>query len=311
MAIFFGIPSTPPPPPVRRSARIRHSWTGWDGSQWNLTDHSGSSGVVLADSMLDGLGMPAFERYVDKSATRHGQILRGFNVGARDVLWPLFLYVDEGSDAWVEYDSAFWRSLHPLRTGWWTVQAPGSAPRTLACTFADAPGYPRDPAEAQWALYAVSLIADDPFWKGVAPSPEFRADQPVNWLGGGPVDEPGAGTPLVIGANSNTRSAWISNPGDLDLWVRWELKGPLDAGTRLGVGDRVVTIDVPIADGSTAVIDTDPSVQTIFIDGVEYVPGIRARFAPIPDGKRVPVVVEISGGGSAIAHIEPRYFRAW
>ena len=129
MAIFFGIPSAPPSPPVRHSARIRHSWTGWDGSQWDLTDHSGPSGVVLADSMLDGLGMPTFERYVDKSATRHGQILRGFTVGSRDVLWPLFLYEDEGSAAWVEYDAAFWRSLHPLRTGWWTVQAPGSAPR--------------------------------------------------------------------------------------------------------------------------------------------------------------------------------------
>lgn len=311
--VFFAAPSPVDSTtlPFRRS-RIKHVWTGWDGSLWNLTDHSGTSGVFLMDQDVDGLKMPEFERFTETSVTRHGATLRGYQVKPRTAVWPLFLYHDASSEEWVRYDRAFWRTMHPMRSGVWSVTAPGCEARHLRCTFAsDEPSYPRDPASAMWARYAVELVADDPFWTSTPLVGEFRSGKPVNWLGGGPVDQPGAGTPLVIGANSTTTTATITNNGDLEGWIKWEAHGPIDPGMRLGIGNRVAVIDKAVPEGSVLTLDTDPNDQQIFINGTEFIPAARPLYAAIPDGGSSPIVVDMHGGGYVRAKLTPRFFRAW
>lgn len=312
MALVFGVPSAIPGDIPSSRSRISHKWTDWTGAEWDLTAHDGTSGVVLLHDGITGLHMPEFERYTDALATRHGQVLRGHQVKPRDVVWPLFLYEDTTSEAWTQYDALFWRGMHPMRPGTWTVEAPGSEARSLTCTFASSdPAFARDPAYAQWAIYAVQLVADDPFWHGPEVMPQFRDQQPVNWLGGGPVDQPGAATPFVISPNSTASTANVSNNGDLEAWIAWEAIGPIDAGLRLGVGDRTITIGAAIPAGSRLILDTDPSSQQPLINGAEYEPIVRPSYAPIPTGGRTDLVVDMHGAGAVVAKLTPRYYRAW
>ena len=312
MAVVFGAPGPIIGPAPSPRSRIQHKWIGWDGSEWDLTAAGGRSGVVLLNDDVRGLSMPEFDRFTESSAARHGQRLRGWQVKQRDVLWPVLVYQDDSSEAWVRYDAAFWHSLHPMSQGTWEVTAPGSETRRLRCTVGSAEqALKRDPAFAQWAIWAVPMISDDAFWTGKPEAPQFRDAQPVNWLGGGPVGEAGAGGPLVASMNATASTASVLNAGDLDGWVRWTVDGPVDAGLELGVGDRLVTIDTAIAEGSRLVLDTDPESQQVILDGAEYIPSKVPRFAPIPAGGVTPLVVTMKGAGVVTATLTPRYFRAW
>lgn len=316
MSLVFAAPATPPPVFSSPWLRTVHEWVGHDGSRWELSNWK--SGVFLTQEGVEGLHMPAESAWVQaQSPVAHGQVYSGGAIQPRPVFWPLFLYADEGSDAWLRRDSDFWQTLFPGRFGSWRVTT-ASGTRELVCRADDNAGhqYPRDPHAFGWAQYGASLVADDPFWRATQPVvKEFNSEPPENFNGGGPVGsvEPG-GAPFIFSKGNTLAGAWIDNPGDIDAWPVWRVTaagGDL-TGVRLGVGDREVVFGGTVPAGETLTIDTDPLDQQAFLDGVNVTAQLTGwGFAPIPYGGRAELSLEMTGAGTVQASIHPRFYRAW
>jgi hypothetical protein len=297
--IAFGTLPVTPPPPVSPWRRAAMSWRGWDGSEWDLSNPE--SGVFLTGD-IEGLGMPTHQAWIGESPAVHGQYYRGHVVEPRPVFWPLFLYSDEGTDEWVELDRAFWRSLQPGKHGTWTV-----GKRSLSCRFVDDGNhsFPRDPFYRGWAAYGVRLIADNPFWTG-EPARRYW-DQGS----GGNAFDAGPDAALVISSGSKLSTAKMTNEGDLEAWPVWTIKGPLTSVT-VGVDGATVQWNVALDADDILVIDTDPTVQSAWLNGADVTDQLgTADFAPIPSGLEVPLSLTMAGTGSVEAVITPRYYRAW
>jgi len=281
-------------------------WTGWDGSEWELTKPS--SGVFLTGKGVEGLGMPEHLAWVGESPATHGQYYRGFVVEPRQVFWPVYLYSDAGSDDWLERDRAFWRSLQPGMHGTWSVTTPRGGKRSLSCRFVDdgRHAFQMDPMFRGWASYGVSLIADSPFWTGEPVRRTWSQSDAVDFYGGAV-----KGPPFNISSGSQLSTAKLTNEGDLEAWPVWTIRGPLTSVT-VGVDGRTVQWNETLTADDILVIDTDPTVQSAGLNGVDVTAQLgSADFAPIPAGHERPLSLTMAGTGSVEASITPRYFRAW
>lgn len=281
------------------------SWTGWDGSVWNLSDPA--EGVFITGD-IEGLGNPSHLAWVGESPATHGQYYRGHVVEPRQVFWPTYLYSDAGTLEWLDLDRAFWRSLQPGKHGVWSVSTPRGGKRSLSCRFVDDGRhvFERDPMIRGWASYGVSLIADSPFWTGEPVRRTWAQSDMVEFFGGA-----AKGPPLHISSGSQLSSARMTNEGDLEAWPVWTITGPLTSVT-VGVDDATVQWTVQLTADDVLVIDTDPQVQCAWLNGVDVTAQLgTADFAPIPAGVELPLSLTMAGTGSVEAAITPRFYRAW
>jgi hypothetical protein len=59
-------------------------------------------------------------------------------------------------------------------------------------------------------------------------------------------------------------------------------------------------------------IDTNPSVQAAFLDGVDVTAQLtKADFATLPPGEDVTLSLSMTGAGWVEAKFTPKYLRAW
>jgi hypothetical protein len=300
--IVYGAPYAPPVPvaPVWRGLRM--GWTGWDGSEWALT--SPRSGLFLMPGVR-GLSFPKFERYSSQSPGVAGSRHRGHRVGDREAFWPLYLYSDDGSQGFIDRDSAFWASLHPDLPGLWWAEQPDGAKRTLALKLSDVDDTNPDAVRRGWAKYGITLLADDPFWLGEPVSRTWAQSEMRAFL----PPTPGAG--YAVSSGSTLATARASNPGDVETHVVWEAHGPFTSVT-VGVGDSTVVAPIEVLEGQVLVIDTDPEVQAAFLDGADVTEQLtRAEFGTIPPGASVPLTLAMAGTGFITASYTPKYYRAW
>ena len=307
MGFVYVAPPALPPSAVSPWSRMSHEWVGWDGSSWMLSDPK--SGVFLTQEGVEGLAMPPAVDWVSPgSPGLHGQEFTGWVAEARPVFWPIFLFHDSGSKYWQERDTAFWRSLRRGEYGTWRVTTTAGT-RELRCRFSDDGGhtFDRDPHYFGWASYGVSLMADDPFWKGPSVRRSWKQGDPVQFFGGAL----GKAPLFHIMSGSQLSTATMTNEGDVDAWPRWTVTGPLSS-VSVGVGDAQVSWSGTLLEGQVLTIDSDPRDQTAFIDGVDVTADLGAYdFAPIPPGEDRSLSLTMSGTGTVTAEITPRYFRAW
>lgn len=284
------------------------TWTGWDGTEWDLLGENG--GVFLTRDGVRGLHMPRVDRYTNVSPALAGSRWRGSRTLEREVFWPLFIYSDSGSQGWVKYDRAFWRTMHPDKPGTWSVTSAFGETRTLQCRFADDGDMEMtsDPSQRGWDVYPISLIAEQPYWAGPAVT--------QSWVDGGVVPFFGAdgtgGPPFNISSGNTLSTATMPNPGDVDAYPVWTITGPSTA-VSVGVGDKVVEYNAVISPGNTITIDTRPDRLTVVDqDGIDRLSGLgEASFAPIPAGEAVSLSLAMTGTGSVSAALQPLYFRAF
>lgn len=305
-------PEPPPPAPDTTWGALGVTWTGWDGSVWELA--SPQSPVWLTPGGTRGLNMPPVTRYTTESPALAGSRWRGYRVAERPVFWPVFVYGDS-TDEWRAVDRAWWATMHPERPGVWTIAQPDGARRHLTCRYADDGGhvYGRDPFATGWQLYGVELVAEDPFWRGEPIRREFTADSGGNFYGPTP---PTSAPPYVISPSDTAAGAEIDNPGDEPAWPVWTLHGPW-ATALAGVGGRLVEIPFPLTAGKSLTIDTRPDQLTaVDSDGNDRVDDLGAvEFGYIDAGASVPLVITWTGATdqdtSAVVELEPLYHRAW
>lgn len=285
------------------------SWTGWDGSQWDLLGNSG--GVFLTRDGVRGLASPKVDRFTSMSPALAGSRWRGSRTLEREVFWPLMVFHDNGSAAWQAYDRAFWATMDPDRPGWWSVTNADGSTRTLRCRFVDDGDHQvsADPSQRGWDVYAITLIAEDPWWRGPVVRRSFAPAASRPFFGG---VEGGSGPPFYISPGSTLDTAAINNPGDVDAHPVYVVTGPTTR-VSVGVGGHLVTFGGVLRDGQSVTIDTRPDRLTVVDgDGADRLRDLTAaEFVAIPAGAQVPLTLDMVGAGTVDVALEPAYRRPW
>jgi hypothetical protein len=293
---------------------LQVTWSGGDGSVWELS--SATSPVWLSRGGTRGLSMPKVDRYTSESPAVAGSRWRGRRVAERSVFWPLLVYGGRpGEREWVEVDSAFWASLHPDLVGEWSISQRDGTTRRLRCRYDDdgEQSYDLDPTVQGWAAYGVSLVAEDPFWRGSAIVRTFDTAAAQPFYGGD--SGGGLGPPLYVSSNTSAATASIDNPGDEPAWPVWTAWGPFTS-VSLSVAGRTVSLPITLMTGKSVTVDTRPDRLTaVDSDGNDRVGDLGAiAFAPVPRGTSVPLGISVPGSSGATSvevRIEPAYHRAW
>lgn len=282
MSVFVAAPSTAITggPDLTTWAGLDVSWIGWDGTEWRFT--SPASGVRLARGGVRGLTMPKVQRYASSGPAVAGSRWRGARTEEREVFWPLWV-LGNGGEEWVQYDRAFWRTMHPEKPGTWVVKQPNGETRSLSCRFVDDGDAAVElyQVTAGWMRYGVTLVAEQPYWQGspinVAPWENAVASQ--DYYGGDPT--PVAVTLQVTG-DTVTRTAHgflagqivafsnITGTTGLTAGVKYFVAGTVTANTfqvSTSAGGAVVdlagvdgTADVALAAGPPYYIGSGQSI---------------------------------------------------
>ncbi|HWK92621.1 MAG TPA: hypothetical protein VNR17_10225 [Luteimicrobium sp.] len=309
----FAVYATPPAVaelPVSPWTSLRHTWQGPDGSTWNLSDPAG--GVFLLSSGVVGLHMPQFDQYVDEYANLDGGVYRGSRAQVRNPEWTLLIWDDGSTAGFKERYRALWSTLDPDRPGLWTVTdaATGEA-RTLVVRFrtSEEMSYDRDPLKAGWAIYSVTLLAEDPFWRG-APvlSPAWGADDSVNFTG--PSD---VAPDYYVSASASLSSAELTNDGDVDAWLTYTITGGTGGLTSVDIATAGGDIGFgAVAEGAVLRISTDPATPVMTLNGVDVGGDVDPWDPrPIPAAGTSPLTITLVGHAIVQASFTPRYYRAF
>jgi hypothetical protein len=280
---------------------IRHEWLPDTGEAWDLSDTRGP--VWMTDKGVEGLDFMEVESFTRTSPALAGQWLTGVRPAAREAFWPVVI----GRDDWFSDQRAFWSTLRPGVYGTWRVTAPDATFRELRVRHTPQPSaYNFDPSVDGIEVRGVTLVADDPWWRGPAVSQTFGppAASSSFYSTGAEV--------LTIGSGFTVANASITNPGDVPAWPRWEIIGPVTAFS-VGVGTTIVSATLTLDAGETVIIDTDPAAQ--FATGpdglIPFSTFTEVGFAEVPSGVSVPLAVTVEGSGTIAVSLSPRFYRAW
>ncbi|MFF1382766.1 hypothetical protein ACFVWT_04290 [Arthrobacter sp. NPDC058288] len=325
MGIAYAIPYIPPTPPAPPWRGISLSWTGWDGSEWELTRPA--TGLFLRPGVR-GLHLPSFERLSSSSPMVPGSRHRGTSTGDREVHWPVYLYSDDSSAGFLARDQAFWRSLDPDMEGTWTAAVPNGGRRTLDLRLLNSDDdMARDPIKHGWANYSITLLADDPYWLGETVTKSWaQGDMRPYYIT--PEDRAAYGYPddaiHYLSPGGSLGSATFTNDGDVPAYAVWTAIGPTTA-VSFGVGGRDIIVPFDIPDGYAVQLDTDPvngqvlwfgawnSVNKSLLAPVDRTAELSpaSAFVPIPRGQDRPLTIQMTGFGTVIASVRNKYRRAW
>lgn len=280
------------------------TWTGADGSVWDLLDWR--SGICLLLDGVTGLHNPTITKYQSRSRAVPGHRNRGWRAESRDVFWPLYFYGD-GSDEWLDVYARFFATVHPERAGVWAVTA-GTQTRRLSLTgvFDSEHQFARDPYLDGWATIPVELEPAQPFWEGdpVTAGPFSAGDGEIDFID----DEDGAPS-FHISPAATFASATIANPGDVESYLIWTITGPLDS-VEVGVGDVTATVPFEIESDEVLRIDTDPRNVAATLNGVDVTAELGlVEFDPVPAGGSAALTIVASGEGSVQGTLTPLFFR--
>lgn len=301
------------PPPVVPSpwpGLAAMTWTGWDGSVWDLL--TGAQGVLLTAEGVRGMSMPPIQRYTSSSPAVAGTRWKGSRTDEREVFWPILLDSEESSAQWVARDKAFWKTMHPDRPGIWSVTSVGGSTRTLRCRFASDGdhSYDVEPSSQGWAAYGITLVAEQPYWQGAPAQWSWSNAAAVPFFGGVPG---GSGPPFVISSGLTIAGAAVSNPGDVDGHLVYTITGPTTS-VSVGYAGSVVSLGT-IAGGQSRIVDTHPDQLTVVdqngVDRWSELGAVAEFDSPVPPGLDVALSLSMVGAGTVSAVLVPDHFKAW
>lgn len=315
--IFHTMPAdmVPPPLPYHSDFGIMlHRWTGTDGSVWNLSNPD--EGVFIVQEDLEGMHTPVTDDINRESPSIAGSSFQGYRVKARDVVWGVYLFTDENSEAFYDLDRRFWDSMKIGQYGTWRVTRPDGAFRELSMRpVAQSYSFERDPGRFGWVKYAVRFLADvNPFWTIPYEVPGSRltvsSDVGDNFFGG----DTGVGAPFIISPSRAETSRSIYNDGDEDVWPIITIQGPMDF-VDIVIGKRKYHIDCDVQGDEWFKIDTTPYNFRIYDStGANRISSLdNWVFEPFPSKKttKIEVLPQGIGGGSVVFDVPPLYHRAW
>lgn len=292
--VAYAAPYVPPVPgDFNLWQGMKHTWTGWDGSVWDLSDPE--SGVFLTGDGLEGLYEPDIVNYTHDSPVVHGVEWDGWLATGRKVYWNVYLFNDTSSQGWLTLNRAFRRTFLPGKTGVWKVELPGDAGTfslTLRLDNTDSRQSKHDPIRRGWDVFPVKLFAEQPFWEGESVIEQWETGEQVDFFGA-----EGYGPPFFISPSSNFDTAVITNAGDVESYGKWTITGPATT-VQVGVGDEVTFVGFEVPEGSKLILDSNPVNLIAELDGEDVMDQLPDYGPPpIPPGEDVKLGLAMDGTG--------------
>lgn len=290
---------------------LGHTLIGSNGDEIDLSDPE--SGIMLYNADVEGLGMPKYETYRSTGPALAGSRYRGTRALARPVSLSILVLSDDSTEGFLATDRRVWELIgDPSLPMVWRVQTPDGDCRELRMRYADVgDSFTRDPLFDGWVLYQVEFIADDPYWYGSQIDLTFISSPPQDFF----VSTGSTENLFYISQALTTADVEVENPGDVDAHVTWTAIGPLsNLDFVLSAPDMTDgAIGLPdVADGATLVVNTDPRVATAWLDGVDITEQVDPYDPrPVPAKGTQQLSVALTGSGTLVASIRPRYRRAW
>lgn len=175
---------------------------------------------------------------------------------------------------------------------------------------ADQNGLEGDPFIECRAMYPITWLTADPFWRG----PDVVAEFAYDTGGDSPPGSTPGGPDFVFAPSNVLGQSVVRNPGDKPTYPVYRITGPFTA-FEVGVGDALVKMTLTKTAGQWVEIDTRPGVGTILDDaGVERNDNVTdVEMAPILPGE-VTVTTLVTGAGagtSARVSFSPKYRRGY
>lgn len=302
MALLYAAPYKPPPITTTPNpwSKMTHTWTGWDGSVWDLSRPSG--GVFLLREGLEGLGMPDFTNYTHGSPIVHGVQWDGWLATGRKVYWNIGVYSDTDSLDWVKLNRGFWKTMRPGKTGVWTVGLPTGEKFSLRLRLSSGGGavFDQDPVQHGWKAYGIELFPEQPFWEAPDVFKEWGAGERVPFLG--PED---VGPPLYISPVATLGSATVTNSGDVETFIEWTVIGPT-SGVTVGIGKEETIVPFQVPKGKKLVIDTNPRNLIAELDGVDVMDQLtKFSYPALQPGANIKLSLSMQGLGTVQARFTP------
>lgn len=299
-----------PPPPINWPApkrAISLSWETWDGRRYNLSNWE--SGVFLMGENLEGLGYPTIQNFEQTSPAVHGSTWAGWLATGRKVFWTVGVYHNGTSEQWIQRNRAFMRSLQPGKTGRWVVELPTG--ERLGITLRYKGGldgvFQVDPAKLGWQVYGIEFMVEQPFWEGDPIEESWSPGADMLWAG-----PTGFGPPWNISSSQKLASATLNNPGDIEAYPEWELRGPFTSAS-FGLGSNVTPVPFALTASQSLVVTTDPrtglTAELNGTDVMERLPGFS--YPQIPPGQNVKLTLTMEAPGTGArmyARFRPLYF---
>ncbi len=286
---------------------IRYWWEGVNGAAWDLIDGP----VTLTNDGIEGLLAPSYELRFQENGQQHGSRYTGYRLEARDVLLPVVIHSDGDAAEFRQLYRAWSASFAPDKVGVLRVVIDGEI-LSVNCRLRSAPRpITVDPTEQSVFAGLWELVAEDPFWylPTVSRTFESASQIEVNYYGGGPVGEPGAGYPLVRGAGSQAGRLQIENEGDQPAWWTATFSAPSSAFL-VSIDGSTVSGAYAIPDGSTLEVNSQEATISLVRAGErEALPWHlfdRVEFAPLPPGETAEVFVRSTGSGVPTFTFWPR-----
>lgn len=287
------------------------TWTGWDGSVWDLR----TGPVRLSDEGLDGL-LNSLEPddVVRTGAELDGQSFVGWRAQPRTGLFPVLIGPFRTEGAFLANERAWWRTMRPGKVGKLTLTTYDGRTRRMGLRF-QSDGLSKMPnfgtLRGRTYVAPIKVTADDPWWYGDQVGATYSAGDGFNFFGQGK-----KGPPFIIAKGNTVAKATFTNPGDDETWPVYTLWGP---ATKLLIklGGGRVEYSVPLAVGERLVIDTSPLRKIAWRYAAD---GSKARitrdldafdFRPLPAGSNVDLELTVTGRGKFQIAADTRYTRAW
>jgi phage-related protein len=284
------------------------TWTSPLGRSTVLSDWP--SGYLVQPGAR-GLDMPTFKAFEDESPTIHGNRRRATKANAREIMIPVVIYADDGRQAFLARKRRLLEDLSPLdgddgRGTLTLTEANGSARSITAIYASGAEGSEDlDAAGRRWISYALTFVAESPFWLGTDIGREFRA----------PNDEPffPFGIPWAV-ADSQVLGAGVQivNPGNVPAYPIWTINGPISRATFTHPSGGSWTLTRDLTGGDVAVVDTRERIGTALLNGAENLwPDIdetAVMWPLLPGLNTVDLIVTGSTSDTVVSfRLTPRY----
>lgn len=314
------------------------SWVDPDGVEWPLSNDGESSPWFTVDGPA-GWGANSVELVTDP-LPRGGEQVRFIRAKPRRIQWPLYIGSDVSHQEFISRYRQLVRAITMTTVrgapAWLRVLRQDGRYRQIACYYEQ--GLEGEAGENhRWAKPVVTLFCPDGYWSGDRPEKAYREFAETTTGSGG-----GTGTPtsanffnpffnivsskIVSGGggddgaggeagNSTGSPTTINNPGDVEAWPRWTIRGPMTymiaenrtAGTRFG-------LRYTLLDEQTITITTNrPTVRgpgaANLTGAVEWFDPAGCELWPLRDGdNQISFRVDGAGPGTRVdLDFTPRY----
>lgn len=274
---------------------------GVDGSRWTLSGPGqGFEGVELATNPIGLYDAPVTTIW-NSTAFQIGATFGGYRTNKRDVVFQVNVFAASGI-SWEEADSA-WRKAWAYDRDCTLIITTDFGSRRLKLRMSEQPDIKtkRDPHINEISVVTMTCTAGDPYW--------YEDDVVSSWVS--TVDTRGGG--------SQSGTVTVSNPTDLQIWLKWVLKSP----GRWTVPDfswqsdewanRRILLPTQAA-GEDVVINTDPMEdQAVALNGAQFwarMNGVSFLFPVPPYTKPTALPVTVTGAAAGTG-IQLRCPRPW